>query len=295
MEPKVTCVVLNWNGWPETVACLRALEKIRYDNLDVFVVDNGSTDDSLQQIRKAHSETILIEAGGNLGFAGGNNVGIATAIKGQTDYIWLLNNDAEPAPNALVELVNKAKSDPGLGAVGSVLFYADSRNAVQTWGGGKVNRWRGFSIVAHSPRPDEWFDYITAASMLVPRRAFEEVGLLDDRLFLYWDDVDFSFRLRKHSWKLGVAPLSYVRHKVGASLNDNSRDRYSTASGIRIFLTYSPLPWLSIVIFLGSRLGKRLLTGQFRRLLSVGQGIRDYLSQGRRNDKKQSDRALFEV
>lgn len=293
--PAVTCVVLNWNGWRDTDACLRALDRTLYGKLSVIVVDNGSTDDSVRRIRDLHVNIELIETGRNLGFAGGNNAGITFARKGKADYIWLLNNDTEPAPEALTELVKTAQSNRQFGAIGSVLLYTHSRNTVQAWGGGKVNWWNGYNSLSCSPKPNEWFEYITAASMLVPCSAFDNVGLLDDGYFLYWEDIEFSFRLRKHGWKLGVAPLAHVYHRESASTSDNLplRDRYSTASALRFLCAYSPVPQLSATIFLFNRLGKRLLTGRLRRLLSVGRGVRYYLSQGGRNDKR-GDTAVSE-
>ena len=281
MEPKVTCVVLNWNAGGETVACLRALGQVKYGNWDVIVVDNGSTDDSLQRIRELHAQKLLIETGRNLGFAGGNNVGITLANRSHADYIWLLNNDTEPTPNALAELVSTARSNPQLGAIGSVLLYPNSGRTVQAWGGGKVNRWIGYCSLARAPQSDEWFDFITAASMLVPRAVFENIGLLVDSYFLYWEDVEFSFRLRKHGWKIGVSPLARVYHKESASTSGNSpvRDRYYTASAIRFLCSNSPMPRLSVPVFLFNRLGKRLLTGQFKRFLGVGRGLQDYMHQ----------------
>lgn len=282
-EPPVTCVILNWNNWRDTVACLKALARTEYGNLQVVVVDNGSTNDSVRRIREAYPDGLLIETGKNLGFAGGNNAGIVLAAKEHADYIWLLNNDTEPAADALTELVKTAQANPRFGAVGSVLVYAHDPNTVQAWGGGKVNRWFGCSSLAVSPKPNQWFDYITAASVLVRRVAFEEVGLLDDRMFLYWEDVEFSCRLRSQGWRLGVAPSAVVRHKENASTAGNSalRDRYYTASGIRFLRAYSPVPCLSVLAFLCKRLAKRLFTGQRRRLASVIRGMQDYLEQER--------------
>ncbi len=278
-EPKVACVILNWNGWRDTVACLKALERVRYSHLESFVVDNGSTDGSLEELRRVVPDKQLIANGKNLGFAGGNNVGILRALQGPADYVWLLNNDTEPTPDSLTELVKVARSNPRFGAIGSVMHYADNRHAVQAWGGGRVNRWSGACPLANSPRANRWFTYITAASMLVPRAAFEEVGLLDDGFFLYYEDVEFSCRLRRHGWNLAVAPAARIYHKENASTASNSitRDRYSTASGIRFLRAHSPVPWLAVTVFLSNRMGKRLLTCRLGRLLGVVRGIGDHL------------------
>jgi len=279
-QPKVACILLNWNGWRDTLACLAALRRLNYPNVAIIVVDNGSTDDSVKMIRDASPGVRLIESGGNLGFAAGNNVGIRLALQMDCDYIWLLNNDTEPDPMALTELVLKAVSEPRLGEIGSVLLYAHDATQVQAWGGGRVSLWTGRSLHAKAARPDDWFQYLTAASVLLRRAALEDVGLLDEGFFLYWEDGDLSFRLRNKGWALGVAAGSFVLHKEHASTNRNRRviDRYVISSGIRFLMKHAPAPALSIPLFLCLRIGRRLLSGQFRRVTDVIAGIKDYLT-----------------
>src|ERR1700729_1766132 len=91
--PHIACILLNWNGWQDTIECLHALRKCAYPNLNILVVDNGSTNDSVIRIRAAHPDIPLLESGSNLGFAGGSNIGIRHAIAHAADYVWLLNND----------------------------------------------------------------------------------------------------------------------------------------------------------------------------------------------------------
>jgi GT2 family glycosyltransferase len=279
-QPSVACILLNWNGWRDTLACLTALRKVAYGNLSIIVVDNGSSDESVDRIREAAPQVLLLESGSNLGFAGGNNVGIRHALTEKVDYIWLLNNDTEPRPAALSELVAKAASNPRLGEIGSVLLYAHDSSSVQAWGGGRVSLWSGRSEHALCPQHDGWFQYITAASVLLPRAALEEVGLLDEGFFLYWEDGDLSFRLRKKGWGLGVASGSIVLHKEHASTGRDRRviDRYVVSSGIRFLGKHSPAPWLSIPLFLALRVWKRLLSGQFKRVGDIAGGISDYFS-----------------
>ena len=291
MKPSVTCVVLNWNNWKDTNACLSALSRVDYDNLSVVVVDNGSTDGSVANIRDFYPEVPLIETKKNLGFAAGNNAGIRYALHEQADYIWLLNNDAEPSEKALAKLVEKAQSDPKLGAVGSVLIYAHDQEVIQAWGGGRINRWLGRTSHAICPQMDAWFDYISAASILISRKALEDVGSLDEGFFLYWEDTDFSFRLRKRGWKLGVAAGSIVAHKEGASTRGSREafDRYATASSIRFMLKYSPFPWLSIPLSLALKAGNSLLTFRFRRVVHLAAGVRDFVLRGANRSLKRKN------
>ena len=277
--PSVVSVVLNWNGWERTVSCLSALSQVQYPRLTMIVVDNGSTDHSPDRIRERFPGLAVLETGKNLGFAGGNNVGIRHAMQLGADYIWLLNNDAEPAPNALNELIKIAESNPLVGEVGSVLVDPGPLGVIQAWGGGRASYWLGYNRESRVQQANDWFDYLTAASVLVRVGAFHEVGLLDERYFLYWEDVDFSFRLRARGWKLAVAEGSIVRHQKGASTGSSraSRDRYSTASAIRFLHSYSPAPWFSVPFFIAKRLAMRVVTWQPRRLTAVVRGVNDYL------------------
>lgn len=281
--PQVACILLNWNGWRDTLACLRALAGSDYPNMSLLVIDNGSTDGSVEQIRRARPDVQLIETGRNLGFGAGNNVGLRHALDRRVDYVWLLNNDTEPHPRALTEMVTKAGTNPALGAVGSVMRYLHDPQRIQAWGGGRVSRWVGRSVHAVTAQADDWFDYLTAASVLLSRRALEDVGLFDERFFLYWEDVDLAFRLRARGWQLGVAAQSSVLHKENASSGGdrNVVARHSTASGIRFLSKHSPLPWLSIPLFISMRAARRLSIGQIRDIGSVTGGLCDYLNSKR--------------
>lgn len=277
--PPVACIVLNWNSWQDTLACLAELKGIEYGNLTVIVVDNGSTNDSVTRIRQAHPAVELICTGRNLGYAGGVNAGIRPALERGAEFLWLLNNDAKPSPNALSALVDKALEAPDLGAVGSVLMYMSAQAEVQAWGGGRVNCWLGRSAHATSGKEDRWFDYLTGASLLLRRAALEQVGLFDDGFFLYWEDTDLGFRLRRRGWRLGVAAESVVLHKEGASSGDRRRvDRHSTASGIRFLRKHAPIPWISVPMFLAARIANRLVRGDFAQTGDIIGGLCDYMA-----------------
>jgi GT2 family glycosyltransferase len=278
-EPPVVCVVLNWNSWQDTVDCLSAFRDIEYSNASVIAVDNGSTDDSVARIRQAHPSVELLSTGRNLGYAGGVNAGIRAAFERGAEFVWLLNNDAKPLPDALSALVRKALERPRLGAVGSVLMYMSSQTKVQAWGGGRVNCWLGRASHATTEKEDEWFHYLTAASLLLRRGALEKVGLFDEGFFLYWEDTDLSFRLRSKGWELGVAADSVILHKVGASSGGDRRrvDRHSTASGIRFLRKHAKVPALAVPLFLASRLANRIVRGHFARTADIIGGIRDYM------------------
>ncbi len=246
--------------------------------MSAIVVDNGSTDGSVARIRAAHPDILLLVSGNNLGFDGGNNIGIRYALAHGAEYIWLLNNDTKPAPDALSALVAKALSDKGIGAVASICYYADAPSAVEAWAGGRVNLWIGYGRNSTVPHEDDWFHTLNGTSMLVARAALEDAGLLDEGFFLYWEDTDFCLRLRKKGWRIAAAPDSRVLHKVNASTGGNKLvlDRYQTASGLRLLRLHSPAPRLSSLLFLAVRFTRRLVRFQFARCRSVWAGSRDH-------------------
>jgi GT2 family glycosyltransferase len=278
MNPRVSCIVLNWNGWQDTLECLNALKECTYSYLTIIVVDNGSTDDSIARIRANHPEVLLLESAKNLGFAGGNNIGIRYALAHKADYVWLLNNDTRPAPKALAELVAKARTNPRIGAVASICYYANEPSKVQAWAGTRVNLWVGYVRNSTVPRPDGWFEALYGASILIASAAMENVGLLDEGFFLYLEETEFCLRLRRKGWRLAAAPGSEVLHKVNASTEGNPiiMDRYFTTSGLRILSLHSPAPHFASLVFLTVRFARRLVRLEFARLRSVWAGTRDY-------------------
>jgi GT2 family glycosyltransferase len=277
-NPRVSCVLVNWNGWQDTIECVNALKKCTYPNMNIVIVDNGSTNDSIAKIRLAHPDITLLESGKNLGYAGGNNIGIRYALAGDVDYIWMLNNDTKPAPNALSTLIAKASADSSLGAVASICYYADRPDTVQVWAGAHINLWIGYVRNSTMPHSDDWFHSLYGASLLIKRAAFVGVGLLDEGFFHYWEETEFCVRLRKRGWKLAAAPDSRVLHKVGASTGGYNvvLDRYFTTSGLRILRLHSSIPSLAMFLFLLARFVRRILRLQFGQCASVWRGIQDY-------------------
>ncbi len=276
-QPFVYIIILNWNGWRDTLQCLHSLEVLNYPNYKVVVVDNHSTDGSGERLRGAYPNLTVLKTEKNLGFGGGINVGIRFAIAEEADYVWLLNNDTKVDPSALSAMINVAKADPRVGAVGSVLYYFDQPERVQAWGGGQVNLWLG--IVRHfvTPTLPERLDYITGASILIRKVVLKEVGLFDEGFFVYWEDADYCFRVRKTGWKLTVAPDAKVWHKESASLGKRNPvlDTYFSASAVRFLRRYAPVPALPMLVGVGGRLLRRILRGDWERARAVWRGVAD--------------------
>ncbi len=270
---QVEIVVLNWNGWCDTLACVASLQQLDYPDFGLTVVDNGSTDDSVQRILAHRPAVRLLQTGVNLGFGGGCNVGVRQALRNGAQYIWLINSDATVDRNALTELVRVAQDNSALGAVGSVLFDAEQTAQIQLWGGGKVNLWTGRSYHQRGPAA---LDFVSGASMLLRREALLQVGLFDEQsYFMYWEDTDLGLRLRGAGWQLGVADRSRVWHKQSASLGQNSPllDQYFTCSAVRFFRKHAPIPVCPAAILLILMLAKRLLSSELTRVRAVLKGF----------------------
>lgn len=277
-KPPVACVLVNWNGWQDTIDCLAALKQCTYPHLATIVVDNGSTNGSAARIRAAYPDIPLLESKTNLGFAGGNNIGIRYALERGYRFLWLLNNDTVPAPDALSALVKKALSDERIGAVASICYYANRPDLVQVWAGARANLWVGYVRNTTRPHDDDWFHSLYGASLLVSANAMQDAGLLDEGFFLYWEETEFCFRLRRKQWKLAAAPDSRVLHKVSASTGGNKvlLDRYFTASGLRILKLHSSAPVPAMLVFLATRFIRRIFRLQFSNCRSVWLGMQDY-------------------
>jgi len=255
----VYIVVLNWKGATDTIACIKTLFGLVGVDFRIIICDNASPDDSYTQIRdwlieeknrdagymqgrslveldKISAEShfvsenkdavFLVQTGTNLGYAGGNNVGIRLALNQEDmQYVWILNNDTEVEPNSLLELVKRCKKDPGIGICGSRLVYYHDRSKLQGLGG-LYNPWlcttRHYAAFADSDmvfdddRVASEIDYVIGASMLLTRPLLEQVGLLCEDYFLYYEELDICLRA-KENFRIGVASNSVIYHKEGAS------------------------------------------------------------------------------
>lgn len=222
MSSRVTAVVLGWNGRQDTLACLRSLEHATYPDLSVVVVDNASTDGGPEAVAAEFPGVRLIRLEENRGFAGGVNVGVAAALEAGADHVLLLNNDATVDSGFLEPLVDAA-AGPGVGAAcaqilqddGERIWYAGAAYDPRRGHQGRHTGYGSSPIPASVP-PYET-DRACGGAMLVPRPAVEHVGALDESLFAYAEDVDWSMRARGAGLRILVVPASIVVHRVSGS------------------------------------------------------------------------------
>jgi GT2 family glycosyltransferase len=285
LSAKVTVVLLIWNGWHHTSLCLSSLEQLDYPNFNVVVIDNGSTDDSAARIRETFPWAKLIENGKNFGFAGGCNAGIRYAQQQASDFIWLLNNDTTVDPGALRAIVEKAQTNPRIGAVGSVIYFMDEPTRLQCWGGGYVNFGLGKSGHYLKEVADDKIEFITGCSLLLSRAAIDEIGALDEGFFMYWEDVDICFRLRRAGWLLAVAADSKLWHKGYTSIGKGKVSSYRNfnASAGHFFRKHAPYPLFSMWTGFALRLGKRIVSGDWKKLQATWIGMKQGRTSSRPN------------
>lgn len=277
---KVALVIVNWNGIDDTRRCLVSIHEMRIDKaeLEIIVVDNGSSDDSVARIAKEFPEVRILALDTNLGFTGGNNTGIRYAMLHGADYVWLLNNDTIVHKNALS--IIGVFEDPKVGIAGSKIFFAagheyhkkryraDQKGKVFWYAGGLVD-WdnmyashRGVDEVDVGQYETEVETvFITGCAMMIRRSVIEKIGVLDDKYYLYLEDLDYCLRARAVGFFLRYYPRSIVWHVNAGSTGGAGNplhDYYITRNRLLVGLRFAPMRTKFALI----REGLRFLMGQ---------------------------------
>ena len=330
-------ILVNWNGWKDTLECLESIFHLATDDFCVIVCDNGSTDNSLEKIKewaagtreasvslksmeqysmpkkekpipyqlltKHHAEQggarrktqlVLIDCEKNLGFAGGNNVGIRFSLS-QEDmaWCWLLNNDTVIERNALTELIKKMTIRSNAGIAGSTVVYYHQPDKVQAFGGARyfpclgvamhIGRFRNHRHIVNELQIEKRMAYVMGASMFISRSFIKKIGLMSEDYFLYYEELDWALRAKK-DFEHVYAQDSIVFHKAGSSIgssNSSSQrsllaDYYLMSNRLKITENFFPHCLISVRMFLFFELCIRLLQGRFKKanmiwLLITGQ------------------------
>ncbi|WP_435100226.1 glycosyltransferase family 2 protein [Halorubrum sp. N11] len=282
-SPKVGIVILNWNGYSDTSHCLDSISAIKYSNYQTYVVDNNSTDGSLNRLEKEYGQTVFIRKKENTGFADGCNVGIKEAIQNQCDYVLLLNNDMTVKKDFLSRLVETAESNQDVAAVGGTIYYPDKEKI--WYSGGEIHPRtakieRKTEIPSMTEYPTEW---IISALMLLNVDYLQSHGYLNDDYFFGSEDQEFCYLAQKRGWKLLVNPESEVVHDIhstSGSLNGfqvyhNTYNRlYFAENCLR-----KPDRAIFYIYFLINRIGFVLYAALNQRvdlIISVHQALSDY-------------------
>ncbi|MEX2230974.1 MAG: glycosyltransferase family 2 protein [Cyclobacteriaceae bacterium] len=226
MHPVVSIITINFNQLKVTCELLDSLRSITYPEVEVIVVDNHSNEDPAPVIAERYPEVKLIASAENLGFAGGNNLGIQ-ASRGK--YLLFLNNDTEVAPGFLEPLVALFESNPKAGAASSKILYYNSGDTIQYAGSTRVDPFTGRSKRIGYLEKDhgqhnvqQETDLAHGAAMMVPRRVINQVGMMPEFFFLYYEEVDWCESIKKAGYKIYFVPDSKVYHKESVSIGKRS-------------------------------------------------------------------------
>lgn len=276
--PKVFVIILNFNGWSDTIECLESLGKVDYSNLEVVLIDNASQGDYRLPTTDYRFKIQIIYNKDNLGFAGGNNQGIKLALEKGTDYVLLLNNDTTVEPDFLKKLVEELIQDESASIAGPLIYFYDSRQAtgnkrlIWSAGGRFVGRLRRGELIGYREvdqgeyQASEQVDYISGTCLLIKAEVIKKIGLIPEDYFLYYEDADWGQRAVSAGWRCLLVPQAIIYHKASQSTQEfsypyiyyNTRNNLIFASRFGLKLLVYPLSaWIflkqSVKFVLGIR------------------------------------------
>lgn len=228
--PKISIVVLNWNNSPDTLECLASVYDSKYPHFEVYLADNGSTDGSLEKIREAYPQATYVKNRANLGFAEGNNQAIVKAMAEGAEFIFLLNNDATIRNDLLDILVMAAKEHPQAAVFGPKIYFYDQPSTIW-YGGGEWD-----PVQASFYHRDQWSDesevekrgieptsYICGCAFFIRSEAIRQVGLMEKKFFLNWEEIDWCWRIKKLGYRCLYVPQAKAWHKISKSFVGGKR------------------------------------------------------------------------
>lgn len=225
-RPLVSIVTINYNQLQHTLDLLASLQKVSYSNVEIIVVDNYSTQDPTAAIKKQYPKVMVIRSEANLGFAGGNNLGIKAATG---EYLLFLNNDTEVDSGFLEPLVTMFENNPKAGAASSKILYYHSDNIIQYAGSTMLNPFTGRNkTIGWMEKDNGQHDVLKetalahGCAMMVPRRVIEQVGLMPELFFLYYEEIDWCQSIKRAGFKIYIVPESKIYHKESMSVGKKS-------------------------------------------------------------------------
>ncbi len=290
-RPLVCVIVLNWNGYAVTRECLLSLRFVRYLRFKTVIVDNGSSDGSVDKLRSEFGEVDIYSLPKNIGFAGGNNEGVRYAITTYgPEYCLLLNNDTEVAPDFLDGLVDAALTSDRIGAVVPKIYYFSDRNRIW-YAGGYYNPISGIGEHYGRDHADclrfskaRFISFMNGCACLISVDVIRKVGLFDSSFFASGEDTEFSVRLCRTGYRIFYAPLAHVWHKVSVTTDGQVGEWFriylSTRNTIKLqrkhgrlqfpfFLLYFSFRWILYMEI------KYALRGDFCSCQALWWGLRD--------------------
>jgi GT2 family glycosyltransferase len=297
-EASVAIILVNWNGFDFTKSCLESLRNVDFPDFKIILVDNASQNQEGKRLKKAFPEIELIENVENLGFAGGNNVGVCSALERGFTHVLLLNNDTEVEPDFLEEMVRKLNQNPKQGVVQPLILFLHEKKKIWSAGGTWISSLgRAVTLGDREPVADFRFktqelDWATGCCMLISRQALMQTGLLNEQYFAYFEDVEWSLRFRKAGFGIALAEKAVIYHEAGASSKKKNQEGNLSPKVFyyhvrnQFFLLRGNLHAFQAVGGFAYHLGRFslwmgyfLIRGRFKKLKSVAKGIGDGLTE----------------
>ena len=297
MSKLVYVILVNFKTSSDTIECIKSLRSIDYDNYKVIVVENGSNDNSYEILRDNCNDEILIKSKENLGFAGGNNLGIEKALEDGAEYVLLLNNDTIVEKDFLSELVNSFNYDEKVGIVGCKINYYNNPNIINYAGGEIV--WNKFTTrffdcdkedVDKTEELKE-ITFVSGCAMMISTKVIKEIGALDHSYFMYYEDTDYCARAIEKGFKLMYQPSSKIYHKISSSSGGDLSPfvlYWSTKNRQKFRRKFSKkISWWRLIYFdifnfisRGMRVIIYLIKGEKEKAKSIAKGYMDGLKEG---------------
>lgn len=276
--PYVYVIILNWNLPADTITCVESVLAANYPNKEILVVDNGSSDNSINIISNHFGTQIdIISLDKNLGFGPGNNQGISIAAKRGAEYILLLNNDTVIDPDMICELVECAESDLHIGIASPMIYYANQPDKI--WYSG-MNIWGKLYVLQYPIHRKqnlsriEDVDFISGCGMLIKRSVWEMVGLFSSEYFMYYEDLDYCLAVKKGGFRIINATQARMWHKIAASSggSDSAIKQYhQIKSTITFYRKHTRGGWLFLNFLIRfGHAGLTFISQLFKGKLSVG-------------------------
>ena len=234
-KPSIAVILVNWKKYNLTSNCIDSLNKSNYKNFKIILVDNEYSEKSLIELKNQHKDIVVFKEKNNLGFSGGNNIGIRYALENDYDYIMLLNNDTEVKENFILPLVERIEKDHFLGAVQPLILNFSNKSII--WNaGGKLNKFLGLTSTRLNNNKlnssivfDDYTDWISGCCILIKSEIVKKIGLLDEKFFTYYEDVDWSLRMKSLGYDLGFVKESIIYHH-GSSSSKNKKTKEGVIS-----------------------------------------------------------------
>ncbi|WP_143959323.1 glycosyltransferase family 2 protein [Litoribacter populi] len=224
---KVAIIIVNWNTYTYSKQCIDQLIKQSYSNVEILLVDNGSHDGSGEKLRNEYPELVFFQNVDNLGFTGGNNVGLNYALEKDYEYVLLLNNDVYLEADFLAKLVEAMEVNPNLGAVQPLIYNHPEREKIWKAGGDFLTTFA--STISSSTLENHsgifTTKWLTGCALMIRKEVLHKVGPLTPSYFAYFEDVDYSFRIKKAGYELAVVLDSKIYHIASGSTKSKIKQK----------------------------------------------------------------------